>query len=114
MPQDSKTYIHRVGRTARAGRSGRSIALVTQYDIELFQRIEKALGETIPPFEVEQGDVLVFAERVGEAQRIASKKLREEQDKRGNGRGAGRSGGKGGAGKGGKRGRGEDADREEE
>lgn len=41
MPTDSKDYIHRVGRTARAGRSGRAITMVTQYDVELFQRIEK-------------------------------------------------------------------------
>jgi len=29
LPEDSKAYIHRVGRTARAGKSGRSIAFVT-------------------------------------------------------------------------------------
>lgn len=116
LAQDSKTYIHRVGRTARAGRSGRSIAIVTQYDIELFLRIEKALGVKIPPFEAEESDVLIFSERVGEAQREAIKKLRDEKDKRGNGKGNSRSGGPGGAGrgapaKGGKRGR---DDREEE
>ncbi|GAA5979758.1 hypothetical protein JCM21900_006266, partial [Sporobolomyces salmonicolor] len=40
IPTNSKDYIHRVGRTARAGRSGKSVTLVTQYDVELFQRIE--------------------------------------------------------------------------
>lgn len=107
---DSKTYIHRVGRTARAGRSGRSIALVTQYDVEPFLRIEKALRTKIPPHELEESDVLVFSERVGEAQREAVKKLRDEKEKRGNRKG-GRSGGLGGAGKTSKRGR---DDREEE
>jgi len=116
LAQDSKTYIHRVGRTARAGRAGRSIAIVTQYDIELFLRIEKALGVKIPPFEAEESDVLIFSERVEEAQREAIRKLREEKEKRGNRKGAGsRSGGMGGAGKasvkGRKRGR---DDREEE
>ncbi|EGP82143.1 uncharacterized protein MYCGRDRAFT_29612, partial [Zymoseptoria tritici IPO323] len=42
---DSKTYVHRVGRTARAGKSGVAISVVTQYDIEIYQRIEKALGK---------------------------------------------------------------------
>ncbi|KAL9635892.1 MAG: hypothetical protein Q9164_003184, partial [Protoblastenia rupestris] len=32
LPPDSKTYIHRVGRTARAGKSGHAISMVTQYD----------------------------------------------------------------------------------
>jgi ATP-dependent RNA helicase DDX47/RRP3 len=40
VPTNGKDYIHRVGRTARAGRAGRAITLVTQYDVELFQRIE--------------------------------------------------------------------------
>lgn len=45
IPTNSKDYIHRVGRTARAGRSGKSVTMVTQYDVELFQRIEgKALS----------------------------------------------------------------------
>ncbi len=30
LPNDSKTYIHRVGRTARAGKSGKALNLVTQ------------------------------------------------------------------------------------
>jgi len=29
LPEESKAYIHRVGRTARAGKAGRSIAFVT-------------------------------------------------------------------------------------
>eukprot|EP00345_Euplotes_harpa_P018783 CAMPEP_0168342046 /NCGR_PEP_ID=MMETSP0213-20121227/15113_1 /TAXON_ID=151035 /ORGANISM="Euplotes harpa, Strain FSP1.4" /LENGTH=176 /DNA_ID=CAMNT_0008348773 /DNA_START=671 /DNA_END=1201 /DNA_ORIENTATION=+ len=40
IPENPKDYIHRVGRTARAGKSGRSITLVTQYDVEKFQKIE--------------------------------------------------------------------------
>ncbi|CAZ86294.1 unnamed protein product [Tuber melanosporum] len=111
LAQDSKTYIHRVGRTARAGRSGRSISLVTQYEVELFLRIEAALGKKIPEFDVQEEDVLIFSERVGEAQREAAKQLREEREKKG-GRREARSGGVGSKGKG-KRRR-DDMDQEEE
>lgn len=107
-----------MGRTARAGRSGRSISIVTQYDVELFLRIEAALGKKIPEYETEEENVLIFSERVGEAQREAAKLMREEKDKRGGrggGRGEGRSGGNGGRGgaKAGKRRR-DDMDRGEE
>lgn len=36
IPANSKDYIHRVGRTARAGKSGKAVTLVTQYDVEIF------------------------------------------------------------------------------
>ena len=45
IPTHSKDYIHRVGRTARAGRSGKAVTFVSQYDVELYQRIEQLLGK---------------------------------------------------------------------
>ena len=39
IPAAAREYVHRVGRTARAGRGGRAISFVSQYDIELVQRI---------------------------------------------------------------------------
>merc|ERR1711870_178145 len=50
IPKNSKDYIHRVGRTARAGRAGRAVTVVTQYDIELFQRIENFIGRKLDEF----------------------------------------------------------------
>lgn len=44
VPPNPKDYVHRVGRTARAGRSGRAVTIVTQYDVEIFQRIEFMTG----------------------------------------------------------------------
>lgn len=43
LPLNPKDYIHRVGRTARAGRAGRSLSIITQYDVELVQRIEQLI-----------------------------------------------------------------------
>lgn len=40
VPRDAADYVHRCGRTARAGRAGKSLALVTQYDVELIHAIE--------------------------------------------------------------------------
>jgi len=43
LPSDLDSYLHRVGRTARAGRSGTVVNLVTQRDLPLLSRI-KQLG----------------------------------------------------------------------
>jgi len=82
IPTHSKDYIHRVGRTARAGRSGRSITFVTQYDIELYQRIEQLIGKKLPLFPVVEEDVMLLVERITEAQRFAKMELREINDKK--------------------------------
>ena len=44
MPEDVETYVHRVGRTARAGQTGTAITLVGQYDMEMFDRLSRVLG----------------------------------------------------------------------
>lgn len=86
MPESSKDYIHRVGRTARAGRSGRAISFVTQYDLEALQRIEKAIGKKLEKFPGEDDVVLLLQERVNEAQVLAGQELKEKQGKRGRGK----------------------------
>ena len=92
IPTDSKSYIHRVARTARAGRAGKSLSLVTQYDLELFLRIETALGKKMDEYKVEKDEVLLLQERVGEAQREAILKMKELHEKRGPGRGKNKGG----------------------
>lgn len=71
VPTQSKDYIHRVGRTARAGRAGISLTIVTQYDVELYQRIERLIGKKLPPYEINHDDVMILVERVNEAMRYA-------------------------------------------
>ncbi|MHB1907702.1 MAG: DEAD/DEAH box helicase [Nitrososphaerales archaeon] len=39
VPQDPLTYFHRIGRTARAGRGGQALTLVTQSDYPDFNRV---------------------------------------------------------------------------
>ncbi|KAM0755921.1 DEAD-domain-containing protein [Meredithblackwellia eburnea MCA 4105] len=80
IPTHSKDYIHRVGRTARAGRAGKSVTLVTQYDVELFQRIEGVLGKKMDEYPLGGGgkeEVMLLAERVGEASREAMREIKE-------------------------------------
>ncbi|WP_134081427.1 DEAD/DEAH box helicase [Mycobacteroides salmoniphilum] len=47
-PEDDKTYVHRIGRTGRAGRTGIAVTLVDWDDVARWQLIDKALGLGVP------------------------------------------------------------------
>jgi len=83
IPTHSKDYIHRVGRTARAGRAGRAVTFVSQYDVELFQRIEQLLGKKLPLYPSVEEEVMLLGERVAEALRLAKTEMKELDDKKG-------------------------------
>uniref|UniRef100_A0A1B0B7P1 RNA helicase n=1 Tax=Glossina palpalis gambiensis TaxID=67801 RepID=A0A1B0B7P1_9MUSC len=83
IPTHSKDYIHRVGRTARAGRAGKAITFVTQYDVELYQRIEHLLGKQLPLYKCEEDEVMALQERVNEAQRTAKLELKDIEESKG-------------------------------
>jgi len=86
IPTHSKDYIHRVGRTARAGRSGKALTFVSQYDVELYQRIEQLIGKKLPKFDAEESEVMCFRERVEEASRRAKLELKDVEERRKNGK----------------------------
>ncbi len=48
LPEVPENYIHRIGRTARAGRDGEAVALVTGEEIGLLRQIEKLMKIEIP------------------------------------------------------------------
>ena len=55
IPQSSDDYVHRVGRTGRAGAKGRSFTLVTPEDAEAIANVEKLTCHVLPIFELEAG-----------------------------------------------------------
>jgi ATP-dependent RNA helicase RhlB len=48
LPQDREDYIHRIGRTARAGMSGKAISLACEKYVYSLEAIEEYIGEKIP------------------------------------------------------------------
>jgi len=48
LPEDPRNYIHRIGRTARAGKSGMAISFAVENDIRQFNNIENSIGQVIP------------------------------------------------------------------
>ena len=47
VPHDEEDYVHRIGRTARAGRNGRAITLVSEKEQPEFKQIERFLEKEI-------------------------------------------------------------------
>jgi len=77
VPEDAESYVHRIGRTARAGKAGKAITLACEKFVYGLYGIEKYLGSKIPvmPFE----EALLFPDK--------SAGMRFSRDRGGSGRG---------------------------
>src|SRR5690606_29179012 len=53
LPPVPEDYVHRIGRTGRAGQVGEAISLVCREEYGEWRDIEKLLRRTVPAFEVE-------------------------------------------------------------
>ena len=59
LPQDSQAYMHRIGRTGRAGNEGTAITFVTPYEYRKLTRMRKGAGASIKKGSVPKvGDVI--------------------------------------------------------
>ena len=75
IPRDPDDYIHRVGRTARAGRKGEATTFVGQRDVELIQAIEARVSRQLEPWK-EEG-VNLETRVIREALKLVGEKKRE-------------------------------------
>eukprot|EP00210_Caulerpa_lentillifera_P001289 g1242.t1 len=78
LPQFPRDYVHRVGRTARAGRTGKAISFVSQYDIALVHAIEDMIGRQLEEFEAPEETVLKGMRRVYIAKKAALLQIKKE------------------------------------
>ncbi len=77
IPYDPESYVHRIGRTARAGRSGRAILFVTPREERMLREIERYTGQKLMPLKIPtHADVAV--RRVALFKELIFKTLREE------------------------------------
>ncbi|KAL4810521.1 P-loop containing nucleoside triphosphate hydrolase protein [Aspergillus unguis] len=86
VPRNPDDYVHRVGRTARAGRAGEAVTLVGQRDVQLVLAIEERVGRKMVEYE-EEGVNLesrvakgTLLKEVGAAKREAMVEIDEGRD----------------------------------
>jgi ATP-dependent RNA helicase RhlE len=48
MPHVPEDYVHRIGRTARAGNDGHAVSLVSQDEASLLRDIERTMRQAVP------------------------------------------------------------------
>jgi len=78
IPNDTESYVHRIGRTGRAGRSGKAILFATPKERRLLYAIEKATRQPLTAMTVPSGEQ-VSGQRVQRFQ-LALQKTLQEQD----------------------------------
>ncbi|KAI1413606.1 DEAD-domain-containing protein [Hypoxylon sp. FL1857] len=85
VPQDPDDYIHRVGRTARAGRKGDAVTFVGQRDVERIHAIETRVGRELEKWEeegvnLESRFIRDHMKEVGEKKREALLNIEEHRE----------------------------------
>jgi ATP-dependent RNA helicase RhlB len=88
LPQDAEDYVHRIGRTARAGAAGHAVSFGCENYVMILPEIEDYIGMKLP---VEAVDPGLLAEKV----RHPPRRERKPDNRRGKG-GSGAGGGRGG------------------
>jgi ATP-dependent RNA helicase DeaD len=78
LPYDPESYVHRIGRTARAGRSGKAILFVTPREERLMREIERFTGQRLMPMKL-PSPADVAARRLALFKALILKTLAEEE-----------------------------------
>ena len=86
LPTVAKDYIHRIGRTGRAGESGKAISFVSSEQFQLLDDIEKLLKQTLAQHVVNgfepSGPISKNNSKVGKKQRRFNKQSRSRKKSR--------------------------------
>jgi superfamily II DNA/RNA helicase len=81
-PWHPDDYVHRVGRTGRAGATGRAFTLIAPEDQEAIENVEKLTGGKLTVFEVEKGAAKPEKAEKAEKPERAERKPREARPER--------------------------------
>ena len=58
LPQDEDFFVHRCGRTARAGKTGINVVIGDEWEMHHYAKLEKKFGLKVFPKEIHNGKVV--------------------------------------------------------
>ena len=79
VPLEKEAYVHRIGRTARAGKSGKAITFVTPYEDRFLNDIEEYIGFKIP--EKNLGEIALDEKILESEESVLKKKAKKKESK---------------------------------
>lgn len=79
LPEDIESYTHRSGRTARAGKKGESLAIITDRDKYKINRLEKIIKSKFKQEKVPSGDVVCEAQLFKLIEEVKGTQIIEEE-----------------------------------
>jgi ATP-dependent RNA helicase RhlE len=87
LPEDPRNYIHRIGRTARAGKSGMAISFAVENDMRQLAIIENGINQAIPvvteqPFHKECSKASIQEKKKKPVKKIVKKFSRSKQKRK--------------------------------
>jgi ATP-dependent RNA helicase RhlB len=91
LPVEAENYVHRIGRTARAGKTGKAVSLASEQDVYELPSIERYIGKKIPTAFADES-LLGSDKSAGMRVRSDSYDDRGRRDDRGRGRNKRRAG----------------------
>lgn len=83
IPVDKEVYVHRIGRTGRAGKDGVAVSLVSEQDYKYFEEIKDYIKQEIDLIEVEhdEKDKVDYKIKVNELKEGSSLSTNSDEDK---------------------------------
>ena len=63
LPNEPEAYVHRIGRTARAGAEGRAVSFCSEDELEYLREIEKVIKMPVPKWDGHEWHIEALAER---------------------------------------------------
>ena len=99
LPNEPEAYVHRIGRTARAGAEGRAVSFCADDELEYLREIEKVIKMPVPRWDDHEWHLEALADRHLRIKTGGGKAPQSQGGRRQGGGGGGSRGGNGGGGR---------------